>query len=125
MKHEHTLFVKHSKGKIFIANLYVGDLIYTDNKQQMFEGFKESMRKMFAMINMGKMRYFLKVEVKEESAGIFIYQQKYAKEILTRFGMDLCNKVCNPIVSGFWLNKDENGKPIYATSYKKMVEGLK
>lgn len=70
------------------------------------------------------MRYFVRVEVKKKNAGIFICQQKYSNEILTRFGMDQCNKVCNPIVLGYRLNKDENGKRIDATSYKQMVGSL-
>lgn len=62
--HEHTLFVKKSDDKILIVSLYVDDLIYTGNSEQMFEGFKESMRKIFTMRNMGKIRYFLGVEIK-------------------------------------------------------------
>lgn len=47
-----------------------------------------------------------------------------ANEILTRFGRDQCNKVCNPIVPGYRLNKDENVKPVYSISYKQMVGSL-
>lgn len=64
------------------------------------------------------------MEVKQESAGIFTCQHEYANKILTRFGMDQCNKACNPIVSVCRLNKDGNGKPIDATSYKQMVGSL-
>lgn len=56
--------MKHSKDKILIASLYVDDLIYTGNNQQMFEGFKESMREMFSITDMGNTRYFFRVEVK-------------------------------------------------------------
>lgn len=59
----------------------------------MFECFKEPMKIKFIMKNLGKIRYFLGVEVKHENARIFVNQQKYAKEILVRFGMDQCNKV--------------------------------
>ncbi|MCI04191.1 hypothetical protein A2U01_0025235, partial [Trifolium medium] len=67
------------------------------------------------------MRFFLGVEVKQLDCGIFIYQQKYAKEILVRFNMDQCNKVCIPIVPGNKLAKDENGKSVDATSYRQMI----
>lgn len=51
-------------------------------------------------------------------------KQKYANEVLARFGMDQCNKVCNPILPGCRLTKDENGRPVDATSYKQMVGSL-
>lgn len=66
--------MKHSENKILIVSLYVEDLIYTSNNKQLFEGFKESMRNMFAMTDMRKMRYFLGVEVKQGMKGIFIFQ---------------------------------------------------
>lgn len=43
---------------------------------------------------------------------------KYTAEILSKFGMKGCNKVCNPIVPGYKLVKDENGKASDATIFK-------
>ena len=61
---EHTLFVKTSKGgKILILSLYVDDLIFTGNDESMFYEFKSSMMREFDMTDLGKMRYFLGVEV--------------------------------------------------------------
>jgi len=66
--------------------------------------------KKFATTDLGKMRYFLSVEIKQGNNGIFIYQQKHAKEILQRFGMESCNLVCNPAVPSCKLTTDETGK---------------
>ena len=74
-------------GKILIVSLYVDDLIFTGNNEDMFERFKESMKKEFAMSDLGKMKYFLGVEVIQDHHGIFINQMKYAHEVLERFGM--------------------------------------
>ena len=61
---EHTLFVKTSKGgKILILSLYVDDPIFTRNDESMFYEFKSSMMHEFDMTDLGKMRYFLRVEV--------------------------------------------------------------
>ncbi|CAJ2629918.1 unnamed protein product [Trifolium pratense] len=113
---EHTLFVKQDEGRILIVSLYVDDLIYTGNNSEMFEDFKHSMKKRFAMTDLGQMRYFLGVEVTQDKYGIFINQQKYAKEILSRFEMGMCNVVSSPIVPGCKLSKDENGKQVDATN---------
>jgi len=119
--HEHTLFVKHAGNKILIVSLYVDDLIYTGNCEVLINNFKCSMKKNFAMTDLGKMRYFLGAEVTQDTRGIFISQQKYAKEILSRFGMEQCNMVCNPIVPGNRLSKDDSGKSVDATNFKQMV----
>ncbi|CAJ2658384.1 unnamed protein product [Trifolium pratense] len=120
--HEATLFVKQgSNQKILIVSIYVDDLIYTGNDVLMMDEFKASMKEKFAMTDLGKMKYFLGVEVSQSEQGIFIYQHKYSAEILKRFGMMDCNKVCSPIVTGCKLVKDENGKATDATTYKQMI----
>jgi hypothetical protein len=117
--HEHTLFVKYAPNrKILIVSLYVDDLIYTGNDVDMMHEFKQSMMKEFAMTDLGKMKYFLGIEVNQSEKGIFIHQQKYAAEVLRRFGMENCNKVCSPIVPGCKLIKNENGKACDARQYK-------
>ncbi|PNX74620.1 putative LRR receptor-like protein kinase, partial [Trifolium pratense] len=121
--HEHTLFVKQGSNhqKILIVSIYVDDLIYTGNDALMMDEFKASMKDKFAMTDLGKMKYFLGVEVSQGEQGIFIHQHKYSTEILKRFGMMDCNKVCSPIVTGCKLVKDENGKAADATTYKQMI----
>ncbi|GAU13002.1 hypothetical protein TSUD_173010 [Trifolium subterraneum] len=120
--HEHTLFVKQDKkGNILIVSLYVDDLIYTGNNEAMFEEFKQSMKSQFSMTDLGRMRFFLGVEVKQLDSGIFVYQQKYARELLERFHMDQCNVVCSPIVPGNKLIRDENGKTVDVTNYRQIV----
>ncbi|KAH9687063.1 hypothetical protein KPL70_014633 [Citrus sinensis] len=120
--HEHTLFVKQSEGgNILIISLYVDNLIFTGNNENMFEEFKKSMEKEFDMSDLGKMRYFLGVEVVQNENGIYLSQKKYAKEVLDRFGMRESNHSKNPIVPGCKLTKDENGVKVDETEYKQVV----
>lgn len=122
---EPTLFVKNGEnGDILIVSLYVDDLIFTGNNDDMFKTFKQSMMQKFEMSDLGVMKYFLGVEVKQGPAGIFISQMKYVKEILERFGMQHCNSVKNPIVPGCKLTKDEGGMKVDASVYKQKVGSL-
>ncbi|KAK0603198.1 hypothetical protein LWI29_002398 [Acer saccharum] len=104
---EQTLFVKQStRGKILIVSIYVDDLIFTGDDEQMMLEFKESMMKVFDMTDLGKMRFFLGIEVLQKDDGIYVCQRKYAQEVLRRFGMGESNAVMNPIVPGFKIGKN-------------------
>jgi hypothetical protein len=53
---EHTLFIKRgAEGKVIIVSIYVDDLIYTGNDEDMMNGFKNSMMSVFDMTDLGKM----------------------------------------------------------------------
>lgn len=62
---EHTLFTKSKGGRILIVSLYVDDLIFTGNDRVMCDEFKSSMMLEFDMSNLGKMKHFLGVEVRQ------------------------------------------------------------
>ena len=123
--HEHTLFLKHEgEGKCLIISLYVDDLIYTGNNVKMCEEFKQSMMLEFDMSDLGKMKYFLGVEVKQSSEGIYLCQSKYAGEILDRFGMGTCNPVKNPIVPDTKLVKNGGEISENPTIFKQIIGSL-
>lgn len=62
--YEHTLFVKINKeGSMLIVSLYVNDLLCTGNDESMIVEFKNSMKNEFDMTDLGKMKYFLGLEV--------------------------------------------------------------
>ncbi|CAL8134096.1 unnamed protein product [Prunus armeniaca] len=122
---EHTLFTKSKEGgKLLIVSLYVDDLIFTGNDMSMCKEFKKSMMSEFDMSDLGKMRYFLGVEVLQNSDGIYVSQRKYAHEVLEKFGMNNSNLVKNPIVPGCKLSKDEKGAKVDASVFKQVVGSL-
>jgi hypothetical protein len=123
--YERTLFIKTGKeGNVLIISLYVDDLIYTGNDELMVSKFKDSMKHEFDMTDLGKIRYFLGLEVLQKSTGVFINQKKYASEVLQRFEMDRSNSVHNPIFPGCKLVKDEGGVKVDKTHFKQMVGSL-
>lgn len=104
---------------MLIVCLYVDDLIFTGNDELMFKEFKHSMMAEFDMTDLGKMSYFLGIEVLQRSDGIFIGQRKYAQEVLESFNMDQCNPVHNPIAPGFKLVKMKMGYRLTTLSINK------
>jgi hypothetical protein len=102
----------------------VDDLIFTSNDEGMFRTFKQSIMKEFEMTDLGKMIYFLGIKVTQSVGGIFIYQKKYACEVLERFKMDDCNPMQVPIIPGTKLTRDGEGEKIDSTYYKQMIGSL-
>ena len=66
-------------GNILIISLYVDDIIFTGNNENMFEEFKKSIENEFNMSDLGKMHYFLGVEVVQNKNGIYLSQKKIYK----------------------------------------------
>jgi hypothetical protein len=82
------------------------------------------MMQVFEMTDLGKMKFFLGIEVSQQNDGIFICQKKYALEILKRFGMLESREVNSPIVPGSKLSKDADGVAIDESYYKQIVGSL-
>jgi len=119
---EQTLFIKISvEGRILIVSIYVDDLIYTGDDKGMMVEFKRSMMEAFDMFDLGKMRFFLGIEILQKPEGIFICQRKYATDILKKFTMSESKPVNSPIVPSFKIIRDANGTAVDDTYFKQIV----
>ena len=76
------------------------------------------------MTDLGPMKYFLGLKVTQNDQGIFIFQHKYATDILQRFGMDKFKPTETPISLGIKLTKNDDGPTINSTLHKRMVGSL-
>ncbi|GKE23644.1 retrovirus-related pol polyprotein from transposon TNT 1-94 [Tanacetum coccineum] len=115
---------KHFENRVLVAALYVDDLIFTGNNKLMIDQFKELMTHEFEMTDLGLMKYLLGLEVRQETSGIFISQEAYAKEILKKSKMENSNPVATPMELGTKLSKFEGGEPVDANLYRSLVGSL-
>ncbi|XP_050875171.1 secreted RxLR effector protein 161-like [Lathyrus oleraceus] len=76
------------------------------------------------MSMMGKMNYFLRLQIKQLKDGILINQSKYCKELLKRFDMDNCNTMSTLMGSGTYVDQDESSVSIDITKYRGMIGSL-
>ena len=63
------------------------------------------MSRQFEMSDLGRLMYYLGIEVKQSSKGIEIKQEAYAQRILVEAGMDTCNPTHIPMEFGLKLSK--------------------
>ncbi|KAJ0587053.1 putative RNA-directed DNA polymerase [Helianthus annuus] len=82
---------------VLLIGVYVDDLIVTGSNLKLIMEFKRGMAKNFEMSDLGKLTYYLGIEVSQSKDGIKIKQEAYAKKILTEAGMINCNPTSVPI----------------------------
>lgn len=121
---EHTLYIKENKGKILIIGLYVDDLIFTGNNDDDIEEFKNNMMQEFEMTDLGLLHYFLGIEVKQDENGIFISQEKYARDLMKKFRMEDAKPSSTPVEVGLKLSEDDDSKFVDPTLYRSLVGSL-
>ncbi|GKB57516.1 hypothetical protein Tco_0913702 [Tanacetum coccineum] len=73
---------------------------------------------------MGKMSFFLGLQISQSPRGIFINQSKYAFEIVKKYGLNTTDSVDTPMIETKKLDEDLQGKPADATLYRGMIRSL-
>ncbi|GJQ93957.1 putative RNA-directed DNA polymerase [Tanacetum coccineum] len=94
-----SLFIKHDQGVILILLVYVDDIIVTGNNVDEINKFKQFLSSKFLIKDLGKLKYFLGIEVVDIPEGICLTQRKYCIELLSEFGMLACKPCGTPIES--------------------------
>ncbi|GJY93301.1 retrovirus-related pol polyprotein from transposon TNT 1-94 [Tanacetum coccineum] len=119
-----TLFTRKEGKDILMVQIYVDDIIFASTDPSPCDIFANIMSSKFKMSMMGKMLFFLRLQISQSPRGIFINQTKYALEILKKYGMDSCNPVDTPMVDQTKLDEDLHGTPVDATRYHGMIGSL-
>ncbi|PKI62918.1 hypothetical protein CRG98_016677 [Punica granatum] len=84
---DYSLFVYNKAGVILVLLVYVDDLILTGNDLTHCEKFKNYLDDCFSIKDLGKLRYFLGIEVARQPDCLFLCQRKYSLDILQETGM--------------------------------------
>ncbi|GJY71642.1 copia protein [Tanacetum coccineum] len=76
------------------------------------------------MSMMGKISFFLGLQISQSPRGIFLNQSKYALESLKKYGMESSDPVDTPMVEKSKLDEDTQGKAVDPTHYRGMIGTL-
>lgn len=79
---EHALYKRGTSFSYLLMGVYVDDLIIVSSIPQEIQKFKEEMKKLFEMSDLGLLSYYLGLEVHQSTEGITIGQSAYALKIL-------------------------------------------
>jgi hypothetical protein len=83
--------------------------------------FQREMKNVFEMTDLGKMTFFLGMEVQQKQNEIFICQQKYAKMTLKKFNMEECRSTTTPMNQKEKFCKEDGAAKIDETLYKTLI----
>ncbi|KAM1794490.1 hypothetical protein ACFX11_034959 [Malus domestica] len=122
---EATLYTKTSENsEMLIVSIYVDDVVFTGNCEEMIEEFKRDMMRQYEMSDLGLLHHFLGIGVIQETTGIFIHQQKYAQSLLERFNLKGCKSVATPLITNEKLCKVDGSESADECLYRRMVGSL-
>ncbi|KAF8672420.1 hypothetical protein HU200_049631 [Digitaria exilis] len=115
---EHGVYTRGEKQRRLIVGVYVDDLIITGGDNTELQVFKGEMKKRFRMSDLGILSYYLGIEVNQDSSGISISQERYARKILEKAGLEGCNSCATPMETRLKLMKASSTTPTDATTYR-------
>nr|GFA14438.1 hypothetical protein [Tanacetum cinerariifolium] len=88
-------------------------------KKKLCTKFEVLMHEKFQMSSMGELTFFLELQVKQKSDGIFISQDKYVDEILRKFKYEDVKRAGTPMDKEKALLKDLDGDDVDVHLYRK------
>ena len=124
-KIDNTLFHKKKQGSdMLIVQIYVDDIIFGGTDPSLGIVFAKLMSSEFEMSMIGKLTFFLGLQVDQSATGTSIHQQKYIHELLKKFHMHESMIIDTPIGTTTMLDKDEAGSLVNDTKYRGMIGSL-
>lgn len=90
-----------------IVAVYVDDLLVIGSSTENILRFKLQMKSEFDISDIGKLAYYLGLEVNQERDYTEVKQTAYGKTILEKMNMSMCKPVKFPMESKVQIDKDE------------------
>ncbi|GKB82843.1 retrovirus-related pol polyprotein from transposon TNT 1-94, partial [Tanacetum coccineum] len=119
-----TLFIRKEGKELLLAQVYVDDIIFAASTPELCDLFAKIMCSKFKMSMMGKISFFLGLQIFQNPRGIFINQLKYSLESLKKYGFDSCDPVDTSMVEKSKLDEDKEGKAVDPSHYRGMIGNL-
>ncbi|GKC02397.1 ribonuclease H-like domain-containing protein [Tanacetum coccineum] len=126
-KSDYSLYTKSDKGVFLALLVYVDDIIITGNSISEIEKFKVFLKCKFMIKDLGKLKYFLGIEVVDTDKGICLNQRKYVLDLLSKYGMLACKPAKTPLMSKLVISNEANNKDLLLKNffdYQKLMGKL-
>ncbi|GJZ88924.1 retrovirus-related pol polyprotein from transposon TNT 1-94 [Tanacetum coccineum] len=119
-----TLFIRREGKQLLLVQIYVDDISFAASTPELCDLFAMIMCSKFKISMIGKISFFLRLQIFQSPRGIFINQSKYALESLKKYDFDSCDPVDTPMVEKSKLDEDKEGKAVDPSHYRGMIGTL-
>ncbi|GKA42451.1 putative ribonuclease H-like domain-containing protein [Tanacetum coccineum] len=120
-----TLFIKKDKKDIMLVQVYVDDIIFGSTRKSWCDEFEALMKGRFQMSSMGELIFFLGLQVKQKTDGLFISQDKYVADLLKKFDLASLKTAITPMETKMALTKDEEADDVDVTPKTSHLNAVK
>ena len=86
--------------------------------------FSKIMQSRYEMSMMGELNYFLGLQVSQRNDEIFIFQSKYVRDLIKKYGLEDASIAKTPMATATKLDQDDPGKCVDITSFRGMIGSL-
>ena len=86
-KNDYSLFIKQNNGLVTFAAVYVDDIVLTGDDTPSILALKNHLHTVFSIKDLGKLTFFLGLEIGYLPQGINMTQRKFTKELLLDSGI--------------------------------------
>nr|GEZ42224.1 copia protein [Tanacetum cinerariifolium] len=119
-----TLLIRRNGNDLLLVQIYVDDIIFDASTPELCDLFDKIMCSKYKMSMMGKISFFLGLQISQSPRGIFINRSKYALESLKKYGFESCDPVDTPMMEKSKLDEDKEGKAVDPSHYHSMIGTL-
>jgi hypothetical protein len=119
-----SLYMKKTNRGTIVIVIYVDDLIITRDSDVNISDLKKLLKQKFEMRDLGKLHYFLSIEVIQSLKGIWLLRRQYALNKLYEYEMMGCKPISIPLKQNVKLSADEGDLVEDTTMYKRIVRSL-
>ncbi|XP_019248574.1 PREDICTED: uncharacterized protein LOC109227835 [Nicotiana attenuata] len=108
---------------VFVA-VYVDDVLLTGIYLEEIKALKTFLHATFKIKDLGRLYYFLGLEILYKHDGVIITQRKFTRDLIQEFECSHCTPMSSPIDPSTKLKADEGNLLTNPTKYRKLVGKL-
>ncbi|GKB45963.1 RNA-directed DNA polymerase [Tanacetum coccineum] len=123
-KHDYSLFIKAQGAQFTVAQVYVDDIMLTENSMQVINDTKQDLDQKFTIKDLRLARYFLGIELCKTAQSTYLHQRKYILDLLQDAGLTAAKPTSFPLPQNLKLALNKGNHVPDAESYRKLVGRL-
>jgi len=121
---DYSLFFRKSGVSLVFVAVYVDDIILTGTDVEEITSLKSYLHNEFKIKDLGRLQYFLGLEILYQDSGVLISQRKFTMDLLKEFDCSHYTLVLSPLESTVKLKAGEGTLLKDPTHYRKLVGKL-